>query len=205
MSNKTWKILKIVFAMLAISVCIVAIQNRSFRGGDIRQQIKEVRKKTQPKFDSISRLITQENNFHNNVLFLIEAKQLDSAGRIVDSAINKNPAKHILYTYKGMIYARLNNHLAAIEQFNKSMARYQFPLALVHRAESFLELNKFDSAIVDYKKAAEYNYDFNYQIAQAYEQRGLLDSAVIYYTIYLNHYPQKTEIREHLGYLSGMK
>lgn len=185
-------------------IAVIAINKYSSQKQGIAQQIDDLRKKTQPRFDSLSRLMNDENNFHNNILKIIETKDLNLANKLVDSAIKSNPSRHILFTYKGMIYAAQDRHSEAIEQFNKSMSMAsEFPLALNQKAQSFIKLNNFNSAIIDLKKAAELNYDFNYQVARAYEQMDLIDSAIVYYTKYLDHYPEKTKVREHLSSLTS--
>lgn len=199
---------RIITAIVAAIIIMLVIINSTYKSREhgLAQQIEELRKKTQPQFDSISFVINEENNFHNKIISLIEAKNLDLADKLVDSSIQNNPTRHIIYTYKGMIYAARNNYTTAIEQFNKSMSMAgEFPLALAQRAQSYLKLKHYEKAIADLKKAANFNYDYNLDVGLTYEQLNVIDSAIVYYEKYLVYYPQKVKVKEHINSLTYSK
>ena len=75
----------------------------------------------------------------------------------------------------------------AIKQFRKSMSKsgHEFPTALGHIGWTLVELERYDEAIVEFKKAAKQNSVYILDIAQVYELRNDFVNAQKYYELRL--------------------
>lgn len=203
MDNKLKKennIFLITAALLLITVIVIFFYPRK----RFHERINDIRKETEPMFDSLSNQMNKENYFQTNINLLIEHNDLSLAHKIIDTAIQKNPTKGIYYTYKGMVYAAEKNYQKALQKYDTSilLTKSEFPLVLSKKAEVFINLKDYQSAIENYKKAASLNEDFNYQIATTFETINKKDSALKYYLIYQKHYPNNKFITEKIQFLS---
>ena len=199
LKNKN-NIFLIAAALLLITFILIFFYPRK----RFHERINDIRKETAPMFDSLSNQMNKENNFQTNIILLIEHNDLALANKLIDTAIKNNSTKGIYHTYKGMVYAAENKYLNAIQEYDQSILinRNEFPLALSKKAEAFIHLKDYNSAIENYKKAVVINEDFNYQIATTFETIKKKDSALKYYLIYQKHYPDNKFIADKIYFLS---
>lgn len=168
------------------------------------ERINEIRKETAPTFDSLSNQMNKENYFLTNINLLIQHNDLPLAYKLIDSAIQQNPTKGIYYTYRGMAYAAEKKYQRALQEYDTSILvnKSEFPFVLSKKAEVFIQLKDYNSAIENYKKAALPNKSFNYQLAMTFETINKKDSALKYYLVYQKHYPNNKSITEKIQSLS---
>ena len=88
-----------------------------------------------------------------------------------------------LYFIKGDIYYHEADYQKALGQFSGSLkaAGIDAPKYLAARAGAYIKLKEFDKAHDDLNKAAEVNYDYDWNIGNYYEIIGKKDSAASYY------------------------
>jgi len=136
--------------------------------------------------------------FHIDSLLI--AKDCKEAEQKTDSALSLNDKDIRLLDFKGQVLLCKGDAKESIEWFNEAMQinGSRFPRALGHRAEAYLYLKMFDSAIVDLKECADINYDYTKDLGRVYEKVGQKDSAIKYYKIFLANYPDSLKIKESL-------
>jgi tetratricopeptide (TPR) repeat protein len=155
-------------------------------------------------FDSLSRQMAGENAIQINIKNLITKKEFIGATKLIDSLLKENPGKGIYYTYKGIVYAERGMYTEALGQYDKSIlfSKTDFPLVLSKKGEIFIRNKKYDLAILNYKKAALLNRDFNFEVAQSFELAEKMDSALKYYKMYFNNYPNDKRVNDKIQSLS---
>lgn len=76
------------------------------------------------------------------------------------------------------------------------------PVVLGKRAEGYIRQKRFNDALNDNKKAYSINYDYSLQVASTFELLNKKDSALKYYLIYSEYYPNQTNVQTKIKYLS---
>lgn len=84
-----------------------------------------------------------------------------------------------------------------------TIAGHNYPKSLVNRAKAYSYLNLHDSAIMDLKNASEFNPDYYRLIADAYRKLNQNDSAIRYYELFLDNYPDSLTIAHKLSLLKN--
>jgi tetratricopeptide (TPR) repeat protein len=150
------------------------------------KMISDIRKTTEPIFDSVNIKIQKENNFENGILLLIKNNNIKLASKIIDSAISNNPTEGRLRVYKGMLYASESKYVAALQEYDSAVffEKQEFPLVQGKKAEVFVKLHDYANALDNFKKAAEVNHDYYYNVAQTFEAIDKNDSALKYFLMY---------------------
>ncbi len=98
--------------------------------------------------------------------------------------------------YQGQILFKQGKIRESINLFNQSIDLIgDFGKAVPNRANAYSKLRLYDSAIIDYKKIADINGYFNRPLAETFELMKDKDSALKYYKLYLNSYPDSTSVK----------
>jgi tetratricopeptide (TPR) repeat protein len=162
---------------------------------DAKTFIEKIRDDNKAGFDSLQKAIKYENDLNFRIKKSIDDNEFTTATHLMDSlpAFGKTNSIHL---YNGMIYAEQKKYSEALEEYNILIDADPFPLALDKRAKVYIKINKFDFALKDYKKAYSLNYDYSLQIATTFELIQKKDSALNYYKIYLEHYPNDLSVKQ---------
>jgi len=187
MNNK--KRISLGLSLIATLILLGLLFNTFFGKPDIAKKIDDLRNETAPNLDSFNKKIKAENRFFDSIQYLIDSRKLDGADNIISQLLIKKPLDDRLHTLKGQLYEARMQYDSALIEYNFVIFRTPYPAALDKRATLFIKLGKYKDALEDYKKAYEVNYDYSYKIAQTFEMIRQKDSALKYYTIYFEHYP----------------
>lgn len=120
-----------------------------------------------------------------------------------DSLITANPSLAIAYINEvlkeypensqltenlGMAYYELDSFKQASSQFERSMeyGGREHARGLANMAVCKIQLGDLNSAIVHLIRSTELDWEYNYDLADAYERNEEFDNAVKHYTIYLD-------------------
>ena len=165
-----------------------------YRKPDAATFIDKIREENIAGLDSLKRAITYENDLNHRIEKSIYNGDFNTAHYLMDSlpAFGKANSLHL---YSGMIYEKQKKYQEAIKEYSTLISNEPFPLALSKRAGVYVVINKLDSALSDYKKAAAINYDYSVQVGTVFNLMHKKDSALKYYKIYLEHYPNDTAIQ----------
>ncbi|MFN0728573.1 tetratricopeptide repeat protein [Polaribacter gochangensis] len=127
-----------------------------------------------------------EDYFEPKIDSLIEIDP-KNAIKYINKVIIKYPEIYFLELKKGIAYYKIDSMEIAIKQFRKSMSKsgHEFPTALGHIGWTLVELERYDEAIVEFKKAAKQNSVYILDIAQVYELRNDFVNAQKYYELRL--------------------
>lgn len=157
--------------------------------------IERIREENKAGFDSLQNAINSENNLNYQIQKSINNGDFKTAYALIDSlpAFGK---KHSIHLYQGMIYEKQKKYNDAIQEYTAVIDAEPFPLALDKRAEVYIKINRLDLALNDYKKAASLNYDYSLQVANTFMLMNKKDSALKYYQIYLEQYPNDTAAQQ---------
>lgn len=175
--------------ILLTGLAVFFLYNRySTKTPDGKKFIDKIREENKSGFDSLQNAINYENDLNYRIKKSISASDFKTAYALMDSlpAFGKTTTIHL---YKGMIYAKQNKYSEAIEEYNIAIENEPFPLELDKRAEVYIKLRNLNLALNDYKKAYSLNYDYSLQVASTFELMNKKDSALKYYQIFLEHYP----------------
>ncbi|AEV97057.1 hypothetical protein A4D02_18190 [Niastella koreensis] len=165
-----------------------------YRKPDAATFINKVREENIAGLDSLKRAIAYENDLNLRIEKSIHNGDFNTAYYLMDSlpAFGKANSLHL---YSGMIYEKQKKYQEAIKEYSTLISNEPFPLALSKRAGIYVVMNKLDSALSDYKKAAAINYDYSLQVGTVFNLMYKKDSALKYYNIYLEHYPNDTAVQ----------
>lgn len=124
---------------------------------------------------------------------LIAEKKYPEALAIIDSSGMSDDLK---LDYKGQILLRQGKPRESIYLFNRAIASVgDYSKSVPNRAKAYVALRLFDSAVMDYKKISYFNFDFYRPLAEVYEKMKLKDSALKYYKLFLEEYPDSNSVR----------
>jgi tetratricopeptide (TPR) repeat protein len=188
----------ITFIALAIIVCLYTwVKSRP--SSDVGELLKQRRVLYMDGSDG------KRDMMYLRIDSLLIAKDCRQAEKIIDSILNISDKDIRLVDFKGLALLCKGDAKGSISWFNKAMKLEgtNFPRALGHRAEAYSSLNMFDSAIADLKECAATNYDYTKVLGKTYEKNGQKDSAVKYYQIFLDNYPESLSVKESLARLKS--
>jgi tetratricopeptide (TPR) repeat protein len=177
--------LSIVAAIGAISLFINFFAPKP----DIVKKIDDLRKETASGFDSFTKKLNAQNRFFDSIQYLISSGQVDAADNIIDQLLKKWPNTSEYYVLKGQAFDARKKYDSALYEYDFAIRLIPSPNALDRRARTFIKMKRYDEAIRDYRTAYEQNYDFSYKLAQTFEIAKQKDSALKYYKVHLEHYP----------------
>lgn len=186
---------------LLISFIAFSLYNRySRRTPDAKKFIETIRDQNKAGLDSLQNAINYENDLNNRIKKSISSGDFNTAYALMDSlpAFGKT---HSIHLYQGMIYTEQKKYPEAIEEYNAALNKQVFSIALEKRGDVYVKMNKLDMAMNDYKKAYNWNFDYSLQIANTFALLNKKDSALKYYQIYLEHYPDDTAAQQKISLL----
>ena len=187
---------KAIMQSFAILLVVIIAFTKCNNKPNIAKTIADLRKEEQPKFDSTMKALAVESRFLDSINLLIQNNKLKQANLIVDSLIRTDPKNFHNYVLKGQIYEADAKYDSALYEYNISMSVQTFPTSLEARAKMYIRMKEYDSAIIDYEKAYQMNYDYSLAVAQTFELKKQKDSALKYYKIYLEHDPNSETVKQ---------
>jgi tetratricopeptide (TPR) repeat protein len=117
-------------------------------------------------------------------LYTLAIVNMDTAINAVDKYISANTKNPDLYNIKGDIYFKYKKYNEAKVQYSNAIRLCSScPKYLNSRAETYIKLQKLDSALADLKESTNINHDGNWLIGNFYEIKKQVDSAKHYYSI----------------------
>lgn len=145
-----------------------------------------------------------EGVFYSQIDSLISQDQQEKAINMLYERIIEFPyEKSYLIHHIGLIYAFDGNIDSAKAKFSEAISlNSNYALAYVNRAICYTDLDSIDKAILDYKKAADLNWDYYYDLGLAQEKKGLHEDAIKSYQNSLKHsYYYGTECKRRIDSL----
>jgi tetratricopeptide (TPR) repeat protein len=170
---------------------------------NIVKQIDELRSETKPNLDTFVNNMTRENKFYDSIENLIQTGGLSEAESVLNQLMLRYPNNIRLHILKGMLYDARRRYDSALIEYNFSIIKNANPFLLDKRAITFLKLKQYDKALEDYRKAYSMNIDYSLQLAQTFEKIRERDSALKYYKIYLNYYPDTISVLQKIKSLQS--
>lgn len=110
---------------------------------------------------------------------------------------------HSIHLYEGMIYEEQKKYPDAVKEYSAALSEQKFSVALEKRGDIYVKMNKLNMAMTDYKMAYTWNSDYSFQIANTFVLLNKRDSALKYYQIYLEHYPNDTSVQQKMNLLKS--
>lgn len=187
MDNK--KKISLGLSLIATFILLGLLFNIFFNKPDIAKKIDDLRKETAPSLDSFNKKMDAENRFFDSIQYLIDSKKINGAENIIKPLLLKRPLDDRLHLFMGQVFELRMQYDSALYEYNFVISRTPYPNALDKRAMLFIKIGKYKDALDDYKKAYQINYDYSFKLAQTFEMMKKNDSALKYYQIYLEHYP----------------
>ncbi len=127
---------------------------------------------------------------------LLSERKCDSAEQKTDTALSLYPNNDYFINLKGQSLMCKGQTQEALKWFHAAVSQNRTPLSLGNRAEAFTILKKYDSALTDLKECVFYNKDYNQNIGLIYQKKGVRDSAIYYYEVFLGYYPDSIRIQK---------
>lgn len=155
---------------------------------DYMRKIEDLRKELEPRFDSLNKQRAANQKFFDDLEYLIASGQLDSADSIINRLLAKNYKSAHYHTLKGQVFEARQQYDSALIEYDYAIAKEPSSNARDRRAAIYIDMGRYNDALADYKEIYFFNYDYSYQIGQTFETMNQKDSALKYYTIYLEHY-----------------
>lgn len=187
MKNKLGKKQKIISIVVSLVVTALVI-NLLWPRPDYMRAIEDLRKELEPRFDSLNKQMAANQKFFDDLEYLIASGQLDSADSIINHLLTKNYRSAHYHTLKGQVFEARQQYDSALLEYDYAIAKEPYSKALGKRATLFITMGREDEALMDYREIYSYNHSFSYNLGQLFETMNQKDSALKYYTIYLEHY-----------------
>lgn len=179
-------------SLIATFILLGLLFNTFFKKPDITKKIDDLRKETAPNIDSFNKKIKAEDRFFDSIQYLINSGRLSGANNIINQLLARDPKSDRLHVLKGQLFEARMQYDSAFNEYDFVISNTRYSNALDKRANLFIKLGRYEKAIEDYRKEYEINYDYSYKLAQTFEMIKQKDSALKYYRIYLEHYPDST-------------
>ena len=192
---------KNIILLVNILIGLMFISSCSEYSTDANQQLANVREELRPKIDSIQQTIWHRQELHDKINASIASGDYKQA----DSLINHLTDKQFVHTYKGMLLCKQKKYLEASEEYNLALEIRRTPNTLEKRGDLYIETKKLDLALKDYLEAYEGNEDFAYDVGEVFDLMSQKDSALKYYIIYLNDYPEDDSVKAKIKILRERK
>lgn len=190
------KLLYQILAVVAIVVFGIFLLSRYTNNTNkAKNFIEKIREENKMGFDSLQKSINYENHINYQIKKSISSGDFKTATALMDSLPTFGKTNSIHF-YQGMIYEEQKEYIDAIQEYTMVINSEPFPLTLNKRAEVYIKINKLDSALNDFERAALLNYDYSLQVANTFILLNKKDSALKYYTLYLEHYPNDTVVQQ---------
>jgi tetratricopeptide (TPR) repeat protein len=150
--------------------------------------VNDVRRQTQ---EDARRFNEETSNWNNLILSLYNISDkspkqaIDSIDKILSAKTIDTDKQCELVTVQGDILFFAGQFSAALDKYNSAMltSNRESPGLLGKRACCYQRLDRFNDALIDLKKAADINFDFEEQIGNLYETASKKDSAIRHYMI----------------------
>ncbi|SFQ31245.1 tetratricopeptide repeat protein [Parafilimonas terrae] len=189
-----------IFFSVIISIAITFLLINFFTPKpDIVKKIKELKQQTQPSLDTFLNGINKETSFYDSIENLIQKGRLIEAENVLNQLVPRYPNNTHLHALKGMFYDAKGQYDSALIEYNFAVIKNKNPYVLNKRAITFLKLNHFDEAIEDFRTAYAMNIDYSLPLAQTFEKINKNDSAIKYYKLYLEQYPNAKSIQQKIA------
>ena len=186
MKKRELKYLNPLIVLLIIAGTLLLIKYN--RKPNVVEFLQEIRKRNKSGFDSLQTEINRQDVLYSLIQESINKGNFKTSFSLIDSLSAKGNVD-MAHVYKGIVYEKQNNYLKAIEEYNNAIAMDEFSLGLSKRAGVYTKMNELDLALKDYKKIYEWNFDYSLEIAHAFELKEMKDSAMKYYMVYIEYYP----------------
>jgi tetratricopeptide (TPR) repeat protein len=164
--------------------------------------VERIRDENKAGLDSLQAAIDNENNLNFRIKKSIETGDFKTAFALIDSLppFGKTETTHV---YTGMIAAAQKKYAEAIDEYTEAIKEDPYSNAVSLRAEVYVEMNRPEFALKDYKSIFEYNKYFSRPVANTFLLLHEKDSALKYYQIYLMNYPDDTAIQQRVKSLKS--
>jgi tetratricopeptide (TPR) repeat protein len=185
-------------AVLAVAALSAFLLLKQKNGGN--EFIQSIRNNNKNDFDAMNETLAKENALYALIENTIDKKEYETANALIDSLCSLGET-HMVFVFRGMIYASQKDYRGAIEQYSTAIQREKYSKGLAKRAEAYAKLNELDSAIADYKAIIVNNHFFNLPLAETFLLKRQRDSALKYYLIYSESYPYDSAILQKITLL----
>ena len=162
--------------------------------------IEKVRKSAQPGFDSMNRHIQKENYLRFKIDSMIAKNDFQNAIQFLNTSTIDSQTK---LDYRGQIAFKQGKFRESLNFFSENIDGNSYSMSVPHRAQVYIALKIFDSAISDYKKISYFNYDYFKPLAEAYELANEKDSALKYYQKFIEYYPDSLSVKNKINFLKN--
>lgn len=192
----------LVFVLTAIFFWLKYKPNHS-----IEQFMDETRKQTQRDIDVSFEPIRKRNYFIYQIDSLIQINHFQQATQKLDSALLIKNNDNLYIDFKGQIAFLQDSIRKSIYYFTEALkiANGEYPKSLGNRAKAYTRLKIYDSAILDLRKAAGINFDYDRQLGETFQLMKANDSAIKYYNLFLQNYPDSISVLNQVTKLKNSK
>lgn len=186
---------RILAAVALTAVGIFLLYRYTNNTSKAKNFVERIREENKAGFDSLQNAINYENNLNYQIQKSIGNDDFKTAYALMDSlpAFGKT---HSIHLYQGMIYEKQKKYIEAVEEYTQAINEIPYSKAKSMRGDVYIKMNKPELALSDFKEIYTYNHYYSYSIANTFMLMNKKDSALKYYQIYLEHYPNDTAVQQ---------
>lgn len=165
---------------------------------DTKEFLEKIRDENKVGFDSLQRAINYENDLNYRIKKSIADSDFVTAVHLIDSLPLFGRYETVL-RYQGNILEKKGDYVKALKKYDSVIVIDKYSIAIDDKARVLIKMNNLKEAINTYKIPFKWNnYDNALQIAKTFELMQEKDSALNYYKIYLEHYPNDLSVQHQI-------
>lgn len=177
--------MKIYIPLLALTICIICLSGCFGPSVDsdrsMENMISSIRKNAGKEADEFNARTLVREQLRDSIVYLSENNPQEAISFINSHLVNTDTDewdKRELHLMKGYVFKNMGYFSLALIEFDLAG---NLPSQRVAKAEVYMINKKYDKALVELEMAADYNFDFKWNIGNLHEVMGKRDSAITYY------------------------
>lgn len=180
-----------------IITCLCFACNQETPNKQVTNSLKKLREQSQQSLDT---LINRIAYIHSLYEYADSISNFDTSsnGLIkLDSLILLYPNDDKFYIYRGSWYFNKKEYQKSLKEYDlvNTIAGYSYPVLQDKKAQVYVKLNKLTDAITLYRAASLDNKFYYQKLGHTFLLNNTMDSAIYYYSLYLQSYPDDLNIK----------
>ena len=193
------KFFKIILPASLFYGCLQESSNRQ-----TTESLKNLNEKSQQSLDSMINTLAIKYSIYTYADSISNFDTSSNGLAKLDSLILLYPNDDKFHLYRGSWFFNKNEYQKSLNEYNSAtnISGYSYPVLQDKKAQVYIKLNKINEAIDLYRTASLDNEFYYQKLGHAFLLNNKTDSALFYYSLYLQSHPDDIRIKNRLDSLN---